>query len=104
VTHNLVIYFKVLRRQNSTDHSPPPEYLFMPPHLMHHKQQEVPPQLWREKFIIDFNLVVEVTQNWSFGVPKLGPNLDKSVTDFDCVFHPFHTQNSVPNFASGRIK
>ena len=78
---------------------------------MHHKQQEVPPQLWREKFIIDFNLVVEVTQNWSFGVPKSGPNLDKSVADFDYVFHPFHTQNSVldlvksvPNFASGRIK
>jgi len=32
-----------------------------------------------------------VTQNWSFEVPKLGSDLDKSVAGFEVCFQPFHS-------------
>jgi len=50
--------------------------------------------------------VVEVTQNWSFEVPKSGPDLDKSVADFECVsslsireFSAPDLVKSAPNFS-----
>jgi hypothetical protein len=42
--------------------------------------------------------VVVVTQNWSFDVPKLGPDLDKSVADFEVCFQPFHSAKTSARF------
>jgi len=36
-------------------------------------------------------IVEKVTQNWFLELPKSGPELVKSVADFDSVFQPFHT-------------